>query len=378
LLAFGYLWTIRRFPTFPHSRRPVMSLIVLMLVILGIARIPVTGLPYVMLTAGAMAFSQYLWFFAYWVSENASAKKPLPAHRVGFWRPFWGSTAVPYGKGAAYLEKVEAKNDEQFAATQWSGMKLLIQAALLTAVVVLITKFVYGATEKLTTIPYASANARIPTYQMALDAMRDGHPYPWRMRWIALTLYFAVRVLTLMIFGHKVIAIARMAGFHAFRNTWRPFSAPSVAEFYNRIYYYFKELLVAFFFFPTYLRYFKHHPKLRLFAATLAAAGVGNFLFHFLRDSEYVLRWGFGGALRLYASYAVYAMILGTVIALSQMRVLAHTSHKKDAPAAPIYRRVLAVGAVLVFYCMISAFEEPNVHHNLGDYVGYLMYLFRP
>src|SRR4029453_4056095 len=132
-------------------------------------------------------------------------------------------------------------------------------------------------------IPRLAPNGNIPTYHMALDAMIQGRPYPWVMRWAALIGYFVMWALYFTIFGHKIVGIARVAGFNIYRNTYKPYQATSIADFYNRIYYYFKELLVAFFFYPSYLRYFKKHPRLRLFTATLAAAGLGNILFHFLR-----------------------------------------------------------------------------------------------
>ncbi len=91
-------------------------------------------------------------------------------------------------------------------------------------------------------------------------------------------------MLTLSIWGHIIIATCRMAGFKALRNTWSPLQSKTIAEFWNRYYYYFKELLVEFFFYPTFLRFFKTKPRLRMFMATMAAAGLGNMLYHFFRD----------------------------------------------------------------------------------------------
>src|SRR4030095_1930965 len=105
-----------------------------------------------------------------------------------------------------------------------------------------------------------------------------------------------------------------------YRNTYKPYQATSIADFYNRIYYYFKELLVAFFFYPSYLRYFKKHPRLRLFTATLAAAGLGNILFHFLRTEDRILRDGLIKTAVFFTPYVVYGLILGGAIAFSQLR----------------------------------------------------------
>ena len=89
-------------------------------------------------------------------------------------------------------------------------------------------------------------------------------------------------VLKLAARGHEIVGVLRLFGFNVFRNTYKPLLAPSLVEFWNRYYYYFKELLVDFFFFPTYVRRFRTSPRLRMLAATLAAAGFGNLYYHLL------------------------------------------------------------------------------------------------
>ena len=251
-------------------------------------------------------------------------------------------------------------------------LKLLVLAAFWTAVFVAIKFVLFGRSESLTGIPHEAPHGLIPTYEMALDAMSAGHPYPLAMRWAALAGYFVMWVLYFTIFGHKVVAICRLAGFNIFRNTYKPHLATSVAEFYNCIYYYFKELLVAFFFYPTYLRYFKKRPKLRLFAATLAAAGFGNFLFHFLRADDRILRYGLFNTLIFYRSYMIYALLLGGAIAISQLRLLKRTEPPRG------YRRIFATIFVWFFFCLICIIQEPNDHHGLTDYGHYFVGLFVP
>ncbi len=375
-MAFVYLGIVHRFPKSIVAKRPVIGLVgVLCMLMAASALLPLRGFSWLIVAAITMCFAQYLWFFAYWVSENHTRAKSKSLIRTGFWRPFWGFTNVPYGKGAAYLEKVEAKDDDELATSQIKGMKLIFWAIVLTAMIVLVNKFVYRVPPgvSLTKAPYESAAAIIPTYQMSLDAMQAGRPYAVPVRWLALILFFLLRVAGLTVWGAKVIAVARMAGFNAFRNTYRPFEALTIMEFYNRIYYYFKELLVTFFFFPAYLRYFKKRPKVRLFMATLAAAGLGNWMFHFLRDQELIFRHGFWAALLMYRSYAVYALILGVAISVSQMRSMAN---KGKLPVG--LAKVRAFAVIMLFYLLICIFEEPNTRHGLGDYVKYCVGLFVP
>ena len=48
----------------------------------------------------------------------------------------------------------------------------------------------------------------------------------------------------------------------------------TVVGFWNRYYYYFKEIMVDFFFFPTFVSWFRKRPVLRLFAAVFMAVAV--------------------------------------------------------------------------------------------------------
>ena len=376
-MAFAFLWVVQTFPKSVVARRPVTGLIgVLLLLICAARTLPITGVAWVIVASMTMCFASYIWFFAYWIAENHTRDKAKPLVRTGFWRPFWGFTKVPYGKGAAYLEKVEAKNDDELAVAQIKGLKLLVWAVVLTAFIVAVNKFVYRIDTSLTEVPAAAPSAIIPTYEMSLDALRAGEPYPIWMRWAALVLFFLLRIAFLTVWGAKIIAVARMAGFNAFRNTYRPLEAPTIAEYYNRIYYYFKELLVTFFFYPTYLRYFKKWPRVRLFAATLAAAGAGNWLFHLLRDQDLILRDGFWATVWLYRSYAAYALVLGVAIGVSQLRANARARAKVCAPAG--WARVRSTAVIMLFFLLICTFNEPNYRHGLGDYANYCLRLFVP
>ncbi len=181
-------------------------------------------------------------------------------------RPLWGSTTTPFPKGAAYLRRIEARDASQLAVVQLKGIKLLGWAILLTLLQGLLTKVFHGYLQ-------------IPTFDRALAMSVRGVPPAWHVRWASQILYFLEMTLSIAIMGHRFIAVCRMAGFNALRNSYRPLSSTTIAEFFNRFYYYFKELLVDFFFYPTFLRYFKEHKRLRISFATFAAVVFGNSLF---------------------------------------------------------------------------------------------------
>jgi hypothetical protein len=82
--------------------------------------------------------------------------------------------------------------------------------------------------------------------------------------------------------------------------------------FWNRCHCHFKELLVDFFFFPTFLR---------VFFATFMAAGVGNAVYHFMRDIHYLASMGWREASLGFVSYLFYSAALAVGIGISQARM---------------------------------------------------------
>ncbi|MBK7565070.1 MAG: hypothetical protein IPI21_12715 [Propionivibrio sp.] len=57
-----------------------------------------------------------------------------------------------------------------------------------------------------------------------------------------------------------------------------------------------------------------------MFFATFMAAGVGNALWHFLRQIDSVAKMGLVGAIESFTSYLFYCAVLATGIGISQVR----------------------------------------------------------
>ncbi len=137
-----------------------------------------------------------------------------------------------------------------------------------------------------------------------------------------------------------------------FHNTRSPLTSKTIAEFWNRYYYYFKELMVDFFFYPTFLRCFKKNQKLRIAAATFMAAGVGNVLFHFIRDSHFAMAVGLPRGIMGFGCYAFYCLILSIGIIGSQLRT------RKSNPHSGWLRRDLSpMLAVTAFFLLLHIFD---------------------
>lgn len=351
---------IRKRPQSFPARRPVYTLIGGYFLILGVAAVtPLHGFPRLAIWTFLVLAGLYRWSFAYTLVDASARKSDGFLRQIGTFFPFWNGSArsaTPYGKGAAYLRKIEARTPKDFAIVQLKGLKLILWAFILNAVLRVFMAVAHGdmaprVKSLVSSLGLTTPALGIPTLESALAATAAGVPIPAWTGWASLLSHYIVAMLTMATYGHYIIGYCRMAGFNALRNTYRPLEAISVAEFWNRYYYYFKELLVDFFFLPAYLRFFKNQPRLRMIAATFAAACAGNWLYHF--DAGYVAEAGLGRALAASQSYAFYSACLAIGISVSQLR----SKSRPPRHAMTLPRRLLASAGVIAFFCLLDIFD---------------------
>ena len=372
-----FLRMVGRRPGNLIGQRPILAMVGSFLCLLMLAgTVPLHGLAKLALWMLLALACQYLWLFAYAIADYTSkTPDPYPAN-FGTFFPFWMGSATPIGKGAAYLRRVEANTPHDVATIQLKAIKLLIWLLALHVVLLAIRAVVYGAAPAGVRACYETLGFRLPaslapTLEAALDQSAAGVRVPPHLAWASVLTHFLESTLALTIKGNTIVACCRMAGFRILRNTYKPFYATTVAEFWNRFYYYFKELLAEFFFFPAYVRYFKKYRRLRLLAATMAAATLGNMVYHFCRDIEYVFDLGLGKALAGFQVYACYAAVLGVAITISQLR-----GRRVSPESLPLHRRAMAAAGVLTFYCLLEIFDYEGRCHSLRTHLAFFWNLF--
>jgi hypothetical protein len=302
-------------------------------------------------------FGLYLWFIAYSLLDLQSKDRDALSLQLGTYRPFWGSTVTPFPKGASYLRRIEARDGQQLAVTQLKGLKLLAWSLLIS----LFAKYYFDAVHHYLAIP----TFRVEFYRSVQRAAD-----PWYVCWASLLSEFFEEIIAISIWGHRFIACCRMAGFNALRNTYRPLSSRTIAEFWNRYYFYFKELMVDIFFYPVFLKFFKTRKKLRIAVATFAAAGFGNAFYHFIRDLKYIADLGLWRALAAYHVYIFYCLVLASAITISQMR------KRGPAPSGFLRRRVLPAFCVVLFYCVLHVFDYTERTYPITEHFRFLAHLF--
>src|SRR5579862_3725666 len=350
---------VRSYKSSRLARRPVISLLgAFSLFVLIAASGVLNGSAQIMLWAFLSAFSAYFWFLCYALIDQKSKDGASFAFQLGTFHPFWGSSTTPIGKGDAYLRKVDSDSPREVAITQLKGLKLLLWSFMLRALAIALSVIVLKKLD-------------IPEFRTAFARQMAGAPYPWYLCWASLIYLFFQSMLALAIWGHVIVASARMAGYRMLRNTCRPLQSKTLAEFWNRYYYYFKELLVDLFFYPTFLRYLKKYPRLRLPFATFVAACVGNMIFHFVRDVGYVAQMGLWKAIVGYQTYAFYCFVLGAGIAVSQLR-----QRKRIVHEGWIRRRLLPGFCVAGFFCVLQVFNDTERVYTLGNHFTFFFRLF--
>ena len=138
------------------------------------------------------------------------------------------------------------------------------------------------------------------------------------------------------------------------QHTYKPLLSESIVEFWNRYYYYFKELMVEFFFLPAYLRYFRNRAALRIITAVFAAAFVGNMYYHLLQAKNPLIAGDFASLWRLLGARLIYCFVLATGIAWSMLR-----QQKQRGPSTSerlpggVYR-LRRIAGVWTFFAVIN------------------------
>ena len=356
-MALGLLFARKRAgPRFVFTR-PLLFLLGLFFSVLIIAdRHVLHGAPQVFLWCFISLFSGYFWFLAYALTDPQIAGRPL-ARSLASFHTFWGSSSVPIGKGVANLARLEATDDAALIVSQIKGLRLIINTAL-----------IFG-----TRVAFVALVHRwlgVPNFNDLFVRQAAGAPYPPSLCWLSLLAAFFETVMATALFGNTIVACARMSGFPILCNTYKPLRAQTIVEFWNRFYFYFKELLVDFFFYPAFFRYFKKHRRLRLIFATFMAATVGNVLFHFMRDISWVLRIGLWPSLLGMQTYLFYSLVLTAGICASQLRPRAA---RRDVAR---HQRILPAVTVIGFFCLLHIFDDAPGRRTMANSTHFLLHLF--
>lgn len=272
-------------------------------------------------------------------------------HLMYLW-PAYGGTETPYGKGLDYLSRNEARDEEALARSQLAGIKLFVLAAAWGVLMDLMSALVYGDLKGPLGDVLNGFQLGVPRLAHLLHEPGSAQS---GLAWASLYCELVWQVLRLAVRGHVIIGTLRLFGFNVFRNTYKPLLAPTILEFWNRYFYYFKELLVEFFFMPTFAKWFRGRAALRMFAAVFAAAFVGNMYYHLLDLGEALALADVQTLWATLQSRLLYCFLLALGIYVS-MRRSQQQPRAAFLPALP--HLVLRLWLVWTFYAVIHIWAQ--------------------
>ena len=300
-----------------------------------------------------LPFLMWRWSYLLFSGRRGHVEGTRFRDHIFYLLPSFGGSNVPFGKGYDYLSGHVADDRNAIARSQLAGLKLLV--------LVILWRFVKRMLEA---AAYGTHNAKINYFlggwdmglvplvtQLASDSPGDVS-LAVGLAMILLSLF--EHVLFIAIFGHLIIGCLRLFGFNVFRNTYKPLLAESLVEYWNRFYYYFKELLVEFFFYPAFLAAARLPATMRIFVSIMAAAFLGNFYYHFIRDMRLYLESPGEDIIAMLLPWLLYAFFLGIGIFVSMVREKKRRrnklSHRSAGARALVrVRRILGVWAFYGF-----------------------------
>jgi hypothetical protein len=371
-IAGAVFLAARRYDRLPRAlrRRPQIALhgafwAVLVLVWSTAGATPVRERPLALL---AITLPFLLWRLGYLLKsgQRGKAAKTTPSDHFFYLFPVWGGSETPYGKGLDSLTRFEARDATKLARAQLAGVKCLILALIAQAGMYLMAGLVFADAKH----PLAALGAGIPHLE---ELVRRRGEIALPVAWLAIYCDLVWSVLRIAAKGHVYVGVLRLLGFNVFRNTYKPLLAPSVVEFWNRYYYYFKELLAEFFFYPTYTRT-KGPTWWRTLLAIFAAAFVGNLYYHLLEHDDALLDADLAGLWAAFAPRTIYCFLLAAGIWISMLR---EQRRRGVAVAAdPRWVRVRRIAGVWTFFALIHVWAGATAEPTAGERTRFVLSLF--
>ena len=313
------------------------------------------GFSVAVLTLFLLSFPYLIWRAGYMLmsaQRGKAANSRFRDHLFYIW-PIWDGTNTPPGKGHDYLSRTAAQTPEAYARSILGGCKLLLLVALWKLILELLGALVYGDPKSSFTALFRGYTVGLPRLRQILGAQTE---IPLLQVWLSLYLELIWETLSLAAKGHVWVGVIRLFGFNIFRNTYKPLLAQTIVEFWNRYYYYFKELMMECFFLPTYARRFRYAPRLRIITAVFAAAFVGNMYYHILQHKEPLILAEWNKLWSLLGARLIYCALLTAGIALSMLRQQGQRGGAQARATGPAggLRSLRAIAGVWTFFAVIN------------------------
>ncbi len=165
---------------------------------------------------------------------------------------------------------------------------------------------------------------------------------------------------------HFKVGIWRICGYRIDPYYNKPWLATDLMTFWTRFAFHYREFLVRAFYYPAFFRFVKLNRNLRIFLASMAAAGLGNLIWHITEKTFFNdLEWG--EVSHVLGTWP-YFFLLGLGIAVSQIYLMSRKRTRKPwSRDWWLLKDVVAVYLVLQYFAIIHIFLRPVDGSTVGD-----------
>ena len=168
---------------------------------------------------------------------------------------------------------------------------------------------------------------------------------------------------------HFKVGLWRICGYKIDPYFNYPWLSTNLVTLWSRFTFHYREFLVRAFYYPVFFKFFKKQKHLRIFAATLAAAGFGNLIWGHIPEAVfyYGMKWG---SLTHVIEQWPYFVLLGIGITVSEFWLLHKKKTHRRKPWAldkHIGWDFLAAYVTLQYYSLIHIFYYLCENSTLSD-----------
>ena len=158
---------------------------------------------------------------------------------------------------------------------------------------------------------------------------------------------------------HFKAGLWRVCGYRMDAYFDKPWLATNLVNFWARFTFHYREFLARAFYYPVFFRFFKKRLKLRILAATLAAATFGNLVWGHVTEGLFYRGMAWANLVQVLRAWPYFAL-LGLGIGGTELYLLARKRRRKPWTLGPrLVGDVLAAYCTLQFYGLITLFARP-------------------
>jgi len=307
----------------------------------------------------ARIFMYYIDYKDGLVPKDASLKQYLIVFYNPGLLPVWGWGAT-IAQGYDYVHNSYLSEDKN--STVIRGIKLLVFALLYLIFWSWVIHYLIEFVRSAWGIETYAARTRL-----MIDAYQQGQTITTGSVLLTTLLDLFKFLMILASVVHFKVGVWNLCGFKVAPYYNKPWLATNLMTFWTRFAYHYREFLVRAFYYPVFFNTFRKYPQLRIFVATMAAAAVGNMLWHM---SEQVLFQGVHWRTIEYR-FGIWAYYLFLAIGIASCQIYLLKRKKRRKPWSKNWRLVTDVMATYItlqYFALIHVFARPTTSSDFSDH----------